>query len=521
MPEIALIPVDMQPSLTLSTAGKSDPESESAFGSMLSKEISSRDSSKTSLSPQTFTEEILASNIIGTEQQKTTADVGMGWKNALEAILDSNDQNLDSINPLLFLSDPFITESLIQPILLAQPPVPQYADITTIPPERNFSLPAVSLDQTEELPSTEKSPKEKLTDLFATLIDFNAKKSTPVTDNEPIISAQLQQLITSKETRGISIIQIASGTATLKDLDTLTPSVSMAGQVLPNPEEVTTTKTIVPAATSVTPEQLVQNPITVSAQAMAGFSHEDIATQNITPPKLTSLRQDIQGQYIEAQLQSKNKPEAGEHHPSMQQEASGNPQSSLSTPVSQTPTNSDLSNTFAQVSQVLQDTTQTAAAATTSAKHILLPSGTLVPEESVLQQVINKFQITSHLQDTRLSIKLHPEELGALKIDLTLREGVIRANVVAQTPQVQEIIEKNMPRLKVILENQGFMVDTIHVTTEADSVGSFDFFQGQFSSEAGSNFFSSQKIDTQGFSQVLDPLSYDEANQISGVNIQA
>ena len=92
---------------------------------------------------------------------------------------------------------------------------------------------------------------------------------------------------------------------------------------------------------------------------------------------------------------------------------------------------------------------------------------------------VGRFQIAGKQMDSRINLKLNPAELGELKIDISLKEGSIKANVVAQSHQTLEILEKNIPKLKTVLENQGFSVDEISVTTESESVGEFDLFDQQ------------------------------------------
>lgn len=130
--------------------------------------------------------------------------------------------------------------------------------------------------------------------------------------------------------------------------------------------------------------------------------------------------------------------------------------------------------TFSQVATATQETT--APSTSETAKPIVLPSGTIVQEDDIIQQLSNKLQISSRHMDTRINIKLHPAELGSLKIDLTVKEGSIRANVVTQSPHASEILEKNMAKLKSVLENHGFTVDEISITAESESVSDFDLF---------------------------------------------
>lgn len=114
-----------------------------------------------------------------------------------------------------------------------------------------------------------------------------------------------------------------------------------------------------------------------------------------------------------------------------------------------------------------------------SAKPILLPSGVIVHEHEVMQQLAEKFHLSGKNIDSRINLTLHPVELGELKIDLTLKEGAIRANIVAQSQHTLEILEKNLPKLKTMLENQGLEIDQIELAAESESVTDFDLFDRQ------------------------------------------
>jgi len=116
----------------------------------------------------------------------------------------------------------------------------------------------------------------------------------------------------------------------------------------------------------------------------------------------------------------------------------------------------------------------------TAAPMIILPSGTVVHEDEIIRQMTEKFQVSGKHTDSRINIKLHPAELGSLKIDLSVKEGSIRANVVAQSHHTMQILEKNIQKLRAVLENQGFTVDQIAVSAESDSVAGFDLFDRQF-----------------------------------------
>ena len=142
-------------------------------------------------------------------------------------------------------------------------------------------------------------------------------------------------------------------------------------------------------------------------------------------------------------------------------------------------------------------------------------------EDNVIQQVAERFQINNRANDIKLNLKLHPEELGELKIDLTLKEGSIKGNIVAQSQQIQEIIEKNMIKLRSILEDQGFTVEEIVVTSESDSLADFDLFEQHLSQQSD---FTPPFTDSQqdnDFDGALEDAVVQSADSLTGVNIKA
>ena len=114
-----------------------------------------------------------------------------------------------------------------------------------------------------------------------------------------------------------------------------------------------------------------------------------------------------------------------------------------------------------------------------SSRPLLLPSGTMVQQEEVIRQIAERFQISRREADTRINLKLHPAELGELRIDLSVKNGTVRANVGASTQVAQDILEKNMNRLRTVLESQGFSIDEILVSTSSRSVDDFNLFDQQ------------------------------------------
>jgi flagellar hook-length control protein FliK len=63
---------------------------------------------------------------------------------------------------------------------------------------------------------------------------------------------------------------------------------------------------------------------------------------------------------------------------------------------------------------------------------------------------------------------MQPAELGSLKIELMVEGDRIRASLQAQTLQVQEVLEKNLPQLRNALAEQGLKIDQFQVDVNPD-----------------------------------------------------
>ncbi|MDR3630088.1 MAG: flagellar hook-length control protein FliK [Desulfocapsaceae bacterium] len=145
----------------------------------------------------------------------------------------------------------------------------------------------------------------------------------------------------------------------------------------------------------------------------------------------------------------------------------------------------DMSQQTGQVSfdstlmQTLQPFQHTATTSGTAGASSLVPWPPSL-ETSLVGQVMHNFSLSPNSPSSQLSIKLHPEELGELKIDIQMKDGAVKANIATQNEQVQQVMEKYIPKLKTFMEQQGLTVDSIHVTNTSDNVGGNNLFQQNF-----------------------------------------
>lgn len=232
----------------------------------------------------------------------------------------------------------------------------------------------------------------------------------------------------------------------------------------------------------------------------------------------TGLRHDSQQQYFNAKINTKNLAENNQNSQENKQGDEFSKQTTSSISLSGPFSTGEQTNTFSQISAIVQDTTTQPSIE--SAKPIILPSGTIVHEDEIIQQVAERFQLSRKDMDSRINLKLHPAELGELKIDLTVKEGSIRANIVAQSQHSLEILEKNIQKLKTVLENLGFTIDQISITAESDSVGEFDLFDRQLFSQSDYTPTAHKERRENDVDFTLDDNAYTAQSTSTGVNVK-
>jgi flagellar hook-length control protein FliK len=75
-------------------------------------------------------------------------------------------------------------------------------------------------------------------------------------------------------------------------------------------------------------------------------------------------------------------------------------------------------------------------------------------------------------RDGRIQVRLSPPELGNLKIELTVHNGVMSAKLEADTPAAKNTLLDNLPALRDRLAQQDIRVEKFEVDIRRDSVGS-------------------------------------------------
>lgn len=120
-------------------------------------------------------------------------------------------------------------------------------------------------------------------------------------------------------------------------------------------------------------------------------------------------------------------------------------------------------------------------AATTAPKIMQLPSGLQLSESHLVDQVVTHLAGSSDGESGRMRLRLHPAELGSIRLDLIVEGDRLRAHLQAQTQQVQEVLDRHLPQLREALQQQGLKIDEfrVDVQTEQDQPGEQRFAWGE------------------------------------------
>ena len=239
----------------------------------------------------------------------------------------------------------------------------------------------------------------------------------------------------------------------------------------------------------------------------------DKANQN-----LSATRHSIRQQYYEGQISLENKQESQTPSEESPQENTFSSKTAQTTKENTTSAVSpNQTSTFAQPLAVAQEGQKPTTVE--GAPPVTLPSGIVVQQEDVIRQIMERFQIARRDNDTKVNIQLHPAELGELKISLSVKEGSVRANVVASSQYAQEIIEKNMTKLRAVLESQGFTIGEISVTSKSDTTGDFNLFDRQLFSQNDYTPPSAKNTRAPGGFFIMEDPGAREPMAATGVNV--
>lgn len=161
---------------------------------------------------------------------------------------------------------------------------------------------------------------------------------------------------------------------------------------------------------------------------------------------------------------------------------------------------------FQQVVQQVQVTKQTDTSAnemvtsnTVQTKadtyQVTLPAAKPAQSEALLkemQAIINKAQLSNAQGITRLTLKLYPENLGTIRIELVQNDGVLTARLLASTAHGRELLDSQAHQLKQAFVQQNIQVERLDIAQSLQDADRQQRDQSFFN-----NFFKQQQEEEQ------------------------
>lgn len=106
----------------------------------------------------------------------------------------------------------------------------------------------------------------------------------------------------------------------------------------------------------------------------------------------------------------------------------------------------------------------------------------------ILNQIGSKFEQLKDGSSTKITMTLRPNDLGRVTIELLSTANGITTNIIAQNPQVKELLDKNIDILKQQLAQQGVNVQNVQVkTVEQNSQANLNNSYNDRNGEQGQN----------------------------------
>ncbi|WP_050181450.1 flagellar hook-length control protein FliK [Domibacillus robiginosus] len=81
------------------------------------------------------------------------------------------------------------------------------------------------------------------------------------------------------------------------------------------------------------------------------------------------------------------------------------------------------------------------------------------------EQVLGNSNLTKMPNGTKMLIKLYPEQLGSLRIELLQQNGVMTAKILSSTQTVKELLEQNAHQLKHAFAQQNVTVEKVDIAS--------------------------------------------------------
>jgi flagellar hook-length control protein FliK len=93
------------------------------------------------------------------------------------------------------------------------------------------------------------------------------------------------------------------------------------------------------------------------------------------------------------------------------------------------------------------------------------------PEQATVMAANRGLDVALKQQGGSVQLRLSPESMGALKVEMTISRGVVAATLQASTPEARDLLTRNIETLRSSLEAKGLSVERLSITLAPASQG--------------------------------------------------
>lgn len=97
-------------------------------------------------------------------------------------------------------------------------------------------------------------------------------------------------------------------------------------------------------------------------------------------------------------------------------------------------------------------------------QEVPLPYASQADAYDLIDQIAKNVRVSVSGLETSMEMQLNPEHLGKIYLNITEKEGAVRAQIMTQNTVVKEALETQLVELRQSLNQQGIKVDAIEVT---------------------------------------------------------
>ena len=122
--------------------------------------------------------------------------------------------------------------------------------------------------------------------------------------------------------------------------------------------------------------------------------------------------------------------------------------------------------------------------------------------ESIVNQLVEQIKLNVGQDFTSMEMQLYPEHLGKVGVQIIAKDGIITAQLTAESETVKKVLETQLNILKENITNQGIKIEEVEVTIASHSFEQNNMSNGNEQDKSRKNT-KNRKIDEALINEIL------------------